>query len=107
MGWWNKKSTQEFPNSALFNAICSLQNLQRRLQQLQIRKNQNLLLPEIKRKPLRKKPDKIFEYSEKNYMKKLHTYSPSTYKIYKSQLTKFKAFVNDDSIMFDDITVSL
>lgn len=49
----------------------------------------------------------FFKYSEDKLKKLRSNYSFNTYKVYCNQLKKFKDFVNDDNLMFDDITVGL
>ncbi len=47
----------------------------------------------------------FFKYSENRLEKLKSKYSVNTYDIYCSQLKKFKEYVKDDHLMFDDITV--
>lgn len=49
----------------------------------------------------------FFKYSEEKLEKLKSNYSVNTYDVYRSQLKKFKEYVNDDNLMFDDITVGL
>lgn len=49
----------------------------------------------------------FFNYSYNKLEKVRPNYSENTYAIYKMQLDKFKKFVKDNELMFDDITVSL
>ena len=49
----------------------------------------------------------FFNYAEEKMKKLRPKYSVNTYNIYLSQLNKFKNFVKDDNLMFDDITVSM
>lgn len=49
----------------------------------------------------------FFKYAEEKLKKLRSNYSVNTYKIYCNQLKKFKDFVKDDNLMFDDITVAL
>ena len=104
----NKKVRKSFPNSARTNAMLAakLAEASATIADSE-RKSKSITARKLKEAIKGKDRIKFFAYAESKLKKLQHTYSPSTYKIYKSQLAKFKAFVNDDSIMFDDITVSL
>ena len=104
----NKKVRKSFPNSARTNAMlmAKLAEASATIADSE-RKSKSVTARKLKEAIKGKDRVKFFAYAESKLKKLQHTYSPSTYKIYKSQLAKFKAFVNDDSIMFDDITVSL
>ena len=104
----NKKVRKSFPNSARTNAMLAakLAEASATIADSE-RKSKSITARKLKEAIKGKDRIKFFAYAESKLKKLQHTYAPSTYKIYKSQLAKFKAFVNDDSIMFDDITVSL
>lgn len=104
----NKKVRKNFPNSARTNALLAAKLAEATgLIADTERKSKSVTARKLKEAIKGKDRVKFFEYSEDKLKKLEPTYSPQTYKVYTSQLKKFKTFVNDDCIMFDDITVSM